>query len=258
MSSIDELRKVVVRKQAQVRGEEPVHPAADLFPMLDGEAFAALRADIERHGQRVPIAMYGGAVLDGRNRLRACRELGVEPMTVDVPLDVDPWVYVVSLNLRRRHLLPHQAGRVYAKILEQRGVKRGQGRRNDKATSPTVGEVASDLGVPISTFERHLAAAETYAQLEPATKAAVDAGDITLDQAVGKPRKKAKAEEDSGNSVDDPLYREPKKPAGKPYKNLELAKDDLIRKLRSVLERWPEGEIGELRITIDLLVRSYE
>jgi hypothetical protein len=37
-----------------------------------------------------------------------------------------------------------------------------------------VAEVASDIGIPQRTFERHLAAAEAYAQLEPATKAAVD------------------------------------------------------------------------------------
>lgn len=266
-AGVEQLRDIVTRKQAELRGEldhlRP-HPAADVFPMLDDEAFAALRDDIERHGQRVPIAMYGGAVLDGRNRLRACRELGVEPMTVDVPLDVDPWVYVVSLNLRRRHLLPHQAGRVYAKILEQRGVKRGQGRRNDKATSPTVGEVASDLGVPISTFERHLAAAETYEQLEPATKAAVDRGDMTLDQAVGKPKKKPKAapapkpaasaEKRSSpkpNVVNDHDEEEDDDEDGNAVEPFETV-DAAVLALMLVFDRWPQHALAHLAQLLEL------
>lgn len=151
------------------------HPAASLFPMLDGEAFAALKADIAEHGQRVPIAMYGGAVLDGRNRLRACLELGLEPVTVDVPLEVDPWTYVVSLNLRRRHLAPHEAGRIYRELLERRGVKRGSGARNDR-TSDTVSEVAEQLGVNERTMRRHLAAADAYDGLPEALKAEVDDG----------------------------------------------------------------------------------
>ena len=87
-----------------------VHPAAELFPMMGGEALQALADDIREHGQREPVILYHGAVLDGRNRLRACELAGVEPRFVtrtDAEVG-DPVKFVLSLNEKRRHMSPAQ------------------------------------------------------------------------------------------------------------------------------------------------------
>ena len=47
------------------------HPLADMFPLIEGEDFQSLVDDIVANGIRVPIMLYEGKVLDGRNRLRA-------------------------------------------------------------------------------------------------------------------------------------------------------------------------------------------
>lgn len=88
----------------------PVHPAADLFPMMDAEALQGLADDIREHGQREPVILFDGAVLDGRNRLRACELAGVEPRFVtrtDAEVG-DPVKFVLSLNEKRRHMSPAQ------------------------------------------------------------------------------------------------------------------------------------------------------
>ena len=88
----------------------PVHPAAELFPMMSAEELQGLADDIREHGQREPVILFDGAVLDGRNRLRACELAGVEPRFVTVESEevVDPIAFVLSLNRHRRHLTPAQ------------------------------------------------------------------------------------------------------------------------------------------------------
>ncbi len=91
------------------------HPLANLFPLMDGQDFADLVADIAAHGLREPVIVHEGQILDGRNRYRACEKAGV-PVRM-VPYDgEDALRFVVSLNLRRRHMTEHQRAMVAAKI----------------------------------------------------------------------------------------------------------------------------------------------
>ena len=79
-----------------------IHPAADAFPMMDAGRYAELMEDIRDHGLRVPIVLYEGMILDGRNRASACAELGIEPRFEEFA--GDPWAYVWSMNGSRRDL----------------------------------------------------------------------------------------------------------------------------------------------------------
>src|SRR6266513_2676135 len=97
------------------------HPLADIFPLMQGADFHDLCDDIKKHGLREPVTMFEGNVLDGRNRWRACESAGVEipPDKIrqfNPALDGDPMAWVISINLKRRHLDESQRAYVAANI----------------------------------------------------------------------------------------------------------------------------------------------
>jgi ParB-like nuclease domain len=81
----------------------PFHPASNLFPLMSQEELSDLAADIKANGLQQPIWLYESQILDGRNRALACDHLGISPTFADYR-GTDPLQFVVSLNLKRRHL----------------------------------------------------------------------------------------------------------------------------------------------------------
>jgi hypothetical protein len=95
----------------------PAHPVASIFPLMSASEYDSLLADIRENGLIEPIWIYQGQIIDGRNRDRACREIGFEP-TVREWNGVGSLVsFVVSLNLKRRHLDPSQLAMVGVDVL---------------------------------------------------------------------------------------------------------------------------------------------
>ncbi len=95
-----------------------IHPLAELIPGMTDAEFADLKADIEANGQREPITIYEGMVLDGRHRYRACEELGIETFQKLYEGD-SPATFVISLNVKRRSLTPSQRAAVAVEFLPE-------------------------------------------------------------------------------------------------------------------------------------------
>jgi ParB-like chromosome segregation protein Spo0J len=89
-------------------GRVVYHPVANLFPLMEGRAFEEFAEDVAMNGLKKPIAfVWEGpdrAIVDGRNRYRACLLKGVKPCWAlwDHPGSLIAWV--MSENLHRRHL----------------------------------------------------------------------------------------------------------------------------------------------------------
>src|SRR5262249_7050956 len=96
--------------------EYEFHPLANFFPLLEGQELQDLADDIREKGQQETIKLYSGQILDGRNRYRACRLAGVEPEFEDKSDESDPLAYVISLNIKRRHLTTEQRAMLAAKL----------------------------------------------------------------------------------------------------------------------------------------------
>lgn len=61
--------------------EIEIHELAHLTPVMTDGRFKALKHSIEELGQKLPIVMYRGKCIDGRHRVRAFRELGLDEIT---------------------------------------------------------------------------------------------------------------------------------------------------------------------------------
>lgn len=87
-----------------------VHPAAELFPLIEGDEFNNLVESIRKHGVQTPIVYRGTVLLDGRNRLRAVQRLAEQGVQLDPPTvqrdgdGADDIEWIETQNLARRHL----------------------------------------------------------------------------------------------------------------------------------------------------------
>lgn len=160
-------------------------------PEMDTTEFAALVEDIRVNGQLVPIWVVGEEVIDGRKRLAACKQLGIEPIVANVRPDQDPESLSRSLNEIRTHYTPSQR----AMLAERRanatrldGPMRAICQLTDRVV--TVREAADAAGVAATQVNR---ARKIRRSAAPEVVAAVEAGKLTLhaaSQIAKQPREK--------------------------------------------------------------------
>jgi hypothetical protein len=157
------------------RAKYKVHPAADVFPMIEGEPLAELVEDIKKNGLKTPITVdKHGVLLDGRSRLQALELAGMKlpESNVQIYYGDHPVEWIISANVHRRHLTKQQkADAIVAalklaeptndnseKLVQVEPVsKGGHGKVNEtKAKALSVGEAH---GISESTIKRSLAKA---------------------------------------------------------------------------------------------------
>lgn len=98
--------------------ELETHEAAKLFPILGEADLQELANDIAAHGLLQPVTLHEGKVLDGRNRLKACELASVEPRFEQWQSNgVSPTEWVISVNLKRRHLTTGQRAAIAVEAL---------------------------------------------------------------------------------------------------------------------------------------------
>lgn len=172
------------------------HRAADVFPMMSEDEYRGLVEDIRANGLLEPIWVNAdGRLLDGRNRLKACLELGVTPRVQTYSGD-SPVAFVVGLNIHRRHLTTGQRAAAGVKLepmlaeeararqlagTKYLGADLPQGKRAPKA-SDLAAKLVGTSGRAVRQFKR-------VAEKAPELAAQVEAGTMALDAAHSEVRK---------------------------------------------------------------------
>lgn len=130
------------------------HPYADLFPMMIGDEFVSLVEDIRRKGQIEKIVIFKGQILDGRNRYKACQELGIEAQFKQFTgSDEQALEAVLSWNLERRHLTSSQKAAIAVEIeplfaaleeqAKQRQLRTSENREKSSLVSQKIDQLES-------------------------------------------------------------------------------------------------------------------
>ena len=153
------------------------HELADAFPLIEGERFDELVADIAARGLLERIVLFEGKILDGRNRYRACLAAGSEPEFIQFDGE-DPRAYVISRNMHRRDMTPGQrqiAGALLA------GWSRG---RPSGDIPPDGGISAADAARQLGTSERSIERARVVVESgAPELILAVKQGEVPVSTA---------------------------------------------------------------------------
>jgi ParB-like chromosome segregation protein Spo0J len=221
-----------------------VHPAADLFPLLTGDEYQALVDDIREHGQREPITLHEGTILDGRNRWRACEELGIEPVTRQWDERGSATAFVVSANIHRRHLNPSERATIAADLLplfeteakerqREAGRSAAPGRPAEKevAILPPLSKARDEAARLVGVSPRYVSDAKRVKEQAPDLAAEVRNGTKTLPQ--------AKAETDARAVIK--RYPEANLPMAKPHEIVTIGRN---------LDRLPEAEREQKRAAL--------
>ena len=170
----------MIRANAYIQHVESklqAHPVAEIFPLIEGAEFEALAADIRQHGQHEPVIVHDGMILDGRNRYRACQEVGVEPILESWAGEGgSPEAFVISKNLHRRHLNESQRAMIAKKLAK---LKLGD-NQHAQICAPSHDEAAKLLHVSRRSVQH---AAVVQEKAAPELVKAVERGDIPVSTA---------------------------------------------------------------------------
>ena len=159
--------------------EMKTHLLAELFPLMPAAELKSLQDDIAQNGLAHPITLFEGKILDGRHRHEACLNVKVKPRFVEFKGD-DPLAFVLSANLRRRHLDTSQRAMVAAKIAN---LDHGQ-KKSDKSSSANLPISQAEAAETLAVSTRSVTAAAKVMDESPKLAKQVDAGKISLNAAV--------------------------------------------------------------------------
>jgi DNA-binding Lrp family transcriptional regulator len=182
-----------------------IHPAAELFPLMAPGELKELGEDIRKHGLKIPTIWWRDPtthqlyLLDGRNRLDAMEAMGRNiitgcdgtrpdadlreiltrgfehgyelpasgPRGVNYP---DPYAYVISANIHRRHLTVEDKNRLIVELLKADPKKSNrQVAKLTKTSHPHVAKVREEAE-KAGDVETVTTSIDTKGRKQPASK----------------------------------------------------------------------------------------
>lgn len=176
-----------------------LHTQADQIPLLPEREYPAFRADVAARGVQVPLEVTkDGIVLDGRQRLRAARELEIDTVPVRVVAVADELDHMFRAAILRRQLTASQRAALIVEREEYRQLQ-GRGRRRQRAnlvqspeveTLPPRGRSRDEAGDWGAVCGRTIQDASTVHAHDPELFERIKRNEISASNAAGKVRRR--------------------------------------------------------------------
>jgi hypothetical protein len=219
------------------------HPLSAAFPAMSAEDFAALVADIKANGQREPIIIHEGMVLDGWHRYQACSQLGIKRQQFTFPADKDPVAFVLSHNLHRRHLTPSQ--RAAAVVACSEWAPKGRPGKPETISGFREKDMAKAAGTSDRTIR------DAKAAHKAGLTDAVKSGALTAHEAAQVARGKPAAKKAG------PKAKKPKREIAPPAPVVDAA-DELAEAQHTITDLARENETLRDRLAVEAMDASEE
>lgn len=179
--------------------EYKFHEIADIFPLMSDEEYQGLKSSIEVNGLMVPIVLLENKVLDGRNRYKACQELGIDTKHENFEGTYQEAIEFVWIhNIHRRNLTSSQKAiciiekdelvkrfRDEAKERQKEHGNTAPGRKNTSGNNSTSdsGKTRDKLASIANTNSRYISDAQKIIKENPEKAQAIKEGKKTIPQA---------------------------------------------------------------------------
>jgi hypothetical protein len=262
----------------------PIHAAAELFPLMSEAELRELGEDIKKHGLSSPIVVLEDSkgrcsLLDGRSRLDSMERAGIpfelrrndeknleihlldgwEPtgqvynfgydsFYVVTEYLADPFEYVVSANIARRHLTFEQRLELLDKVIKANPKMSARRAAKLAGVSPTTGtrrRTALEKSGVVSTVDT---STDTLGRRQPARKPRQPKPKPTPPQPSPEP-----SPELAANAADDDAIRKGEAAVG-PY----LARELYLAALRDADKRQRVTEVLALISALDLTLADLD
>lgn len=156
--------------------------------MMTDDEMTSLVKSMKENGYDplIPIVLYDGMILDGRNRYAAAQKAGVEPTYMRYEGD-DVLAYAIRLNLQRRHLDSTQRAVVASKLSNlQKGAQLGNkqaSKEKNECANLHIGISQQEAADMLNVSRRIVATVKAIEQQAPELIPFLESGEMTANEA---------------------------------------------------------------------------
>lgn len=159
--------------------------------MMPDLELAHIIEDMKSNGydESMPVIIYDGQILDGRNRFKAAKIAGIEPKFIEFK-GTDPLAYVIRHNLHRRHLNESQRAVIAGRLatMQHGGDRKSENQEANLPLEMTQSQAAEMLNVS----ERTVRTVKAVEREAPELIQLIESGEMTANEAIKEAKKQKK------------------------------------------------------------------